>query len=407
MRKEVCPMKRVLLTFAMLSVFFSAMFAFFPDVPKDHWAYEYVWKLWQRGVFIGYPDGEFKGDRYITRYEAATAVSRLLDFIEQKMLAGASGDLAQVVGNLSDKYMALEEKVNGLTGILDTLASQIGTTQANLTETERELLEKIDSVKEEIEMEFDKEISLNREVVNNIGLKLGNLSRDYERYKENVDAKISEVNEKLAALEKDLGNKLADLKAMVDLHEKDIINIYNKISSVNEELNNKIAATEEKLSRKDEEISAMVELHEKDIINLYNKVAALNEDLNKKILDTKAELSAKIESQEKTLNMVYTKLLDTESKLNDEISALKEKDAEIQKTVDLHEQDIVNLYGKTSSLEEDLNMKYNETNEKIDQVKAELEDKIESVKAYNRNLSILTGAFFGILGLILLAISGK
>ncbi|AJG40330.1 membrane protein [Thermotoga sp. RQ7] len=400
-------MKRVLLAITVISVFFSAAFAFFPDVPKDHWAYEYVWKLWQRGIFIGYPDGEFKGDRYITRYEAATAVSRLLDFIEQKMLSGVSGNLTQVVGNLSDKYMALEERVNSLESVLDTLAAQIGTTQVNVKETEREILAKIDSAKEELEAKFEEEISLNREVVNNVGLRLGNLARDYERYKESVDTKIAEVNDKLAALEKDLGNKLADLKAMVDLHEKDIINIYNKISSVNEELNKKISATEEKLSRRDEEISAMVELHEKDIINIYNKISTLNEDLNKKILDTKAELSAKIESQEKTLNMVYTKLLDTESKLNDEISALKEKDAEIQKTVDLHEQDIVNLYGKTSSLEEDLNMKYNETNEKIDQVKAELEDKIESVKAYNRNLSILTGAFFGILGLILLAISGK
>ncbi|MCD6550803.1 S-layer homology domain-containing protein [Thermotoga sp.] len=400
-------MKRVLLAIIVISVFFSAAFAFFPDVPKDHWAYEYVWKLWQRGIFIGYPDGEFKGDRYITRYEAATAVSRLLDFIEQKMLAGVSGNLTQVVGNLSDKYMALEEKVNSLTSVLDTLAAQIGNTQVNFKDANRKVLEKIDSVKEELEQKLTQEISLNREVINNIGLRLGNLSRNYERYKESVDTKISEVNNKLANLEKELSNKIADLEGVVNLHEKDIINIYNKIASVNEELNKKIAATEEKLSGKDEEISAMVELHEKDIINLYNKISALNEDLNKKILDTKAELSAKIESQEKTLNMVYTKLLDVESKLSGEIDALKEKDAEIQRTVDLHEQDIINLYGKTSSLEEDLNLKYNETNEKIDQVKAELESKIESVKAYNRNLSILTGAFFGILGLILLAISGK
>ncbi|PLV59202.1 S-layer homology domain-containing protein [Thermotoga sp. KOL6] len=396
-------MRRVLFAVVVLSIMFSSLFAFFPDVPKDHWAYEYVWKLWQRGIFIGYPDGEFKGDRYITRYEAATAVSRLLDFIEQKMLAGVSGNLTQVVGNLSDKYMALEEKVDSYATMIDTLAAQIGNVQVNFMKADKDILAKIDALRDELKGEFGKGIETNREVINNVALRLGNLSRDYDRYKENVESRIAEVNDKLSSLEKELGNKIADLEGLVNLHEKDIINLYNKVSSVKEELSQKIAATEEKLSKKDEEISAMVELHEKDIINLYNKVSELNEDLNKKILDTKAELSAKIESQEKTINMVYTKLLDVQSSLSDEIDSLKAQNEKLQKTVDLHENDIINLYGKTSKLEEDLNM----TNDKIDQIKAELESKIESVKAYNRNLSILTGAFFGILGLILIAISGK
>ena len=50
----------------------------FPDVPKDHWAYSYVKSLADRGLLAGYPDGEFKGDRSMTRYEFAAIIYRAL-----------------------------------------------------------------------------------------------------------------------------------------------------------------------------------------------------------------------------------------------------------------------------------------------------------------------------------------
>ena len=57
----------------------------FPDVPKNHWAYDYVTKLAQAGLLEGYPDGEFKGDRMMTRYEFATVIYRAI-------MAGAAGN---------------------------------------------------------------------------------------------------------------------------------------------------------------------------------------------------------------------------------------------------------------------------------------------------------------------------
>jgi hypothetical protein len=47
-------------------------------VPFTHWAYNAVQQLVDQGIIIGYPDGTFKGDRELTRYEFAMAVSRLL-----------------------------------------------------------------------------------------------------------------------------------------------------------------------------------------------------------------------------------------------------------------------------------------------------------------------------------------
>lgn len=46
----------------------------FPDVPENHWAYEAVAAMAKSGLVKGYPDGEFKGDRTMTRYEFAQIV---------------------------------------------------------------------------------------------------------------------------------------------------------------------------------------------------------------------------------------------------------------------------------------------------------------------------------------------
>ncbi len=50
----------------------------FPDVPVNHWAYEYVTRLKQAGILTGYPDGNFVGDRMMTRYEFAAIVYRAI-----------------------------------------------------------------------------------------------------------------------------------------------------------------------------------------------------------------------------------------------------------------------------------------------------------------------------------------
>ena len=51
----------------------------FPDVAENHWAYQYVTSLAKKGVLEGYPDGEFKGDRMMTRYEFAAIVYRIVE----------------------------------------------------------------------------------------------------------------------------------------------------------------------------------------------------------------------------------------------------------------------------------------------------------------------------------------
>jgi hypothetical protein len=78
-------MKKLALVAALAIVVVAPCFAAAnptQTVPFDHWAYNAVDQLVQKGIIIGYPDGTFKGDRAMTRYEFAMAISRLLDVMK-------------------------------------------------------------------------------------------------------------------------------------------------------------------------------------------------------------------------------------------------------------------------------------------------------------------------------------
>ena len=63
---------------ALLSVLNPNMSKDFPDVPENHWAYEAVSRLAGNDIIQGYPDGEFHGDRTMTRYEMAEIIYNAL-----------------------------------------------------------------------------------------------------------------------------------------------------------------------------------------------------------------------------------------------------------------------------------------------------------------------------------------
>ena len=51
-------------------------------VPFTHWAYDACEQISKYGIIIGYPDGTWRGDRPLTRYEFAMAVTRLIDLFQ-------------------------------------------------------------------------------------------------------------------------------------------------------------------------------------------------------------------------------------------------------------------------------------------------------------------------------------
>ena len=78
LRKELEGLKSALLDVNAGKKVDTSKLQLFPDVPKNHWAYEYVSTLKGNGALTGYPDGEFKGDRPMTRYEFATMLYKAM-----------------------------------------------------------------------------------------------------------------------------------------------------------------------------------------------------------------------------------------------------------------------------------------------------------------------------------------
>lgn len=77
--KKVALSIAAVLVLAVVSPAFSQPFA---DVPTDHWAFDAIAELAAKGLVEGYPDGTFKGDRAMTRYEMAMVVARILARVE-------------------------------------------------------------------------------------------------------------------------------------------------------------------------------------------------------------------------------------------------------------------------------------------------------------------------------------
>jgi len=96
----------------------------FSDVPANHWAYQYIQSLAADGIIDGYPDGKFKGDRPLTRYEMAVVVARAVAKLQENQSPVSKQDLdklQKLIDALKDELDALGVRVTNLEDSLDAL----------------------------------------------------------------------------------------------------------------------------------------------------------------------------------------------------------------------------------------------------------------------------------------------
>lgn len=88
----------------------------FADVPVDHWAYQAVNNLQERGIVIGYPDGTFGGKRAMTRYEFAVATDRLMEWVRRTIMENLDTDVPVPGGGVSEARVRelIDERVRNL-----------------------------------------------------------------------------------------------------------------------------------------------------------------------------------------------------------------------------------------------------------------------------------------------------
>jgi len=125
-------MKKILALIAVIALVAFAAPAFaaanpFMDVPMNHWAYDAIGQLAARGVLSGYPDGTYKGNQPMTRYEVASAVARALAVVDMTKASKQDVEmLKKLVVEFKDELDALGVKVDKLDSRVAVLEEGVG-----------------------------------------------------------------------------------------------------------------------------------------------------------------------------------------------------------------------------------------------------------------------------------------
>jgi hypothetical protein len=115
------------------------------DVPLNSWAYDAVDQLAKDGIIKGYPDGTFKGNRPMTRYEAAVLAYRAVDMIEAQITAGKAVEKADIdaanklIAAFGAELKTVERHVDALQKQADATQSEADQTKNALSATDKRL----------------------------------------------------------------------------------------------------------------------------------------------------------------------------------------------------------------------------------------------------------------------------
>jgi hypothetical protein len=119
MKKRLVALLAGLLT--VLSMGFGL--AQFSDVPAGHWAKEAVEALAAKGILVGFPDGTFRGNEPLTRYQAALIIYRLLQQIEEELKAKGTSPTVEAMS--SEDLEALKNAIQELAAELAALGVRV------------------------------------------------------------------------------------------------------------------------------------------------------------------------------------------------------------------------------------------------------------------------------------------
>jgi len=105
---------------------------FFTDVPPNHWAYEALLKLYQLGLITGYPDGTYKGNQAMSRYEIALIIYKLLIYLQGQIKNTnlpntnlTSSNFDQIINEILQKSKLTEEEFKIIKDLVNEFKNEL------------------------------------------------------------------------------------------------------------------------------------------------------------------------------------------------------------------------------------------------------------------------------------------
>jgi len=333
-------MKRRLLLILGLLLASLLVIAQMKDVPKNHWAYEAVKMLVDRGIFTGYPDGTFKGNRTLTRYEFAVTFWRTVQYIDRIVKEKAEQLSMNAVSPVDFERLSI---------YVEALANKVAQ------------LEKDTALKGEYA--YKEDVERLDTLVETLAKKVGEIYGDLQSVK-NVVADVETLK-----------GSVKDLKAsMVSPTD------FEKLSIFVEALKSKVGEIEGKLEGIDE-LSNEVKTLKKEVAGKaeLERTNVIIDVLSKKLVDVETTLADKADK-----SYVDEKVKGIESKLGDYMTS-----EEYYDNIDYFYSELDNIKSNVDLLMEAIDVLREDTEGKFSEYDAELADQKDTNELFNNRMNAL------------------
>lgn len=238
----------LLLLALMLVASISVNAAEIKDVPKNHWAYQSVKKLVDKGLVSLYDDGTFRGKDQVSRYELAEIVARLLESIQGGATQASEEDI-DLLRKLSLEFR--DELVD--------LAKKDEVFQEQIKKLEQKDVIQDDRMTKLEEVDFN-----TADKIDKLNTRIENLSGELDK----ANRQIMDVNNQVSNIESDV-TKIIDSILKIKSLEEEIARLKKEIAGVNNDVSNKITALEEEINRTDE----LLKKHDEQFASIENQIS--------------------------------------------------------------------------------------------------------------------------------------
>ncbi|APD09110.1 S-layer homology domain-containing protein [Thermus brockianus] len=264
MKKRLVVLLAGLLT--VLSMGFGL--AQFSDVPAGHWAKEAVESLAAKGIIVGFPDGTYRGNETLTRYQAALIIYRLLQQIEEELKA--KGESPTMEAMSSEDLEALKNAVQELAAELAALGVRVSALEDSAAT--KEDIARLEALIEELKAQPASEPGMDAAALQDLAdrVEAASIAAD------TALAQAQQLAEQLDALAQDVEGVKGDLSALGTQVEANAqaIQALNELAVL---LNQDVLALQDRVTALEKMVSGGAELPDLEQFASKEDVAAVQE----------------------------------------------------------------------------------------------------------------------------------
>jgi DNA repair exonuclease SbcCD ATPase subunit len=324
-------MKKVLTLVAVLLVLSISMAAF-RDIPKGHWAESFVTRLEEAGIATGFPDGTYRGDEAVTRYQIAVFLVRTLDYVFQTVDSNLQNLKATLENTTNEKLDAVKQEI-------EKLQIELEDAKVVLDLHDQDIIKLYDLVNSIQDKFIYTDEDGNQQEIDLVALK-----NDVQTISEILNGLAAQLGDVDYLLRKQISDTTKDLQSKIDAINKTVEDIKSQLAGL-QEAHELVQA---RLNELDEAVANSYTTLSDAIMGLQEELNTSNGEL-KELLETKADkeafasLVSTVELLEEYVNMIYdvlgTKVSSEEfetvmTELDVRLSELETKVLNIQSTID-------------------------------------------------------------------------